>query len=103
MTGEDSFPAIPLPTEEPDYIKYGRRYQRPNYKRSEKSPKDEYMDVHPDRESALKAAKTAVKQKRGRYFGRASDPAIQDAFNVYENGKVVEQHRVSVDSQKEQK
>ena len=41
-SGEDSFPAIPLPTEEPDYIKYGRRYQRPYYKRSEKSPKDEY-------------------------------------------------------------
>ena len=103
-SGEDSFPAIPLPTEEPDYIKYGRRYQRPYYKRSEKSPKDEYsVVVHPDRESALKAAKTAVKQKRGRYFGRASDPALQDAFNVYENGKVVEQHRVSGDLQIVQK
>ena len=103
-SGEDSFPAIPLPTEEPDYIKYGRRYQRPYYKRSEKSSKDKYsVVVHPDRESALKAAKIAVKQKRGRYFGRASDPALQDAFNVYENGKVVEQHRVSGDLQIVQK
>ena len=29
------------------------------------------------------------------YFGRVSDQILQDAFNVYENGKILEQHRVS--------
>jgi len=46
----------------------------------------------------------AVKQKRDRYFGRASDEGTyQDAFNVYENSKIVEQHRVSGDLQIVQK
>lgn len=95
------FDSVPPPTEIPDYVLYSKRYNRAYIPRQ---PKEEYrVVVHPDKESALKAAKMAVKQKRGRYFGRASDPAIQDAFNVYENGKVVEQHRVSGDSQKEQK
>ena len=94
----------PLPSEIPDYVLYSKSFDRPYFSGRNKLSKDRYsVVVHPDRESALKAAKTAVKQKRGRYFGRASDPAIQDAFNVYENGKVVEQHRVSGDSQKEQK
>ena len=98
------FDSVPPPTEIPDYVLYSKRYNRAFIPGQKKQPKDEYsVVVHRDRESALKAAKTAVKQKRGRYFGRASDPAIQDAFNVYENGKVVEQHRVSGDLQKEQK
>ena len=98
------FDSVPLPTEIPDYVLYSKRYNRAFIPGQKKNPKDEYsVVVHPDRESALKAAKIAVKQNRGRYFGRASDPAIQDAFNVYENGKIVEQHRVSEDSQKEQK
>ena len=61
------------------------------------------MVVHPDRESALKAAKMAVKQKHDRYFGRAVGEENPEAFNVYENGKVVEQHRVSKDPQIVQK
>jgi len=96
--------SVPPPTEIPDYVLYSKRYNRTFIPKQKKRPKDEYsVVVHSDREGALKAAKIAVKQNCGRYFGRACDPAIQDAFNVYENGKIVEQHRVSGDSQKEQK
>lgn len=49
----------PPPTEEPDYIRYGRRYQRPK------------EVAHPDGESALKAAKAATKGKSDRHLGRA--------------------------------
>lgn len=95
----------PLPTEIPDYVLYSKRYNRAYIPRQKKQPKDEYRVVaHPDKESALKAAKMAVKQKRDRYFGRASDEGnYQDAFNVYENSKIVEQHRVSGDLQIVQK
>lgn len=100
----DYLDSVPPPTEIPDYVLYSKRYNRAFIPRQKKQPKEEYsVVVRPDRESALKAAKIAVKQNRGRYFGRASDQAIQDAFNVYENGKVVEQHRVSEDSQIVQK
>lgn len=96
--------SVPPPSEIPDYVLYSKRYNRAFIPRQKKQPKDEFcVVVHPDREGALKAAKMAVKQNRGRYFGRVSDPTIQDAFNVYENGKVVEQHRVSGNSQIVQK
>lgn len=48
--------------------------------------------VHPDRESALKAAKQAVKEKTGRYYGRSESLDKKLSFNVYENGKVVARH-----------
>ena len=91
------FESVPPPTEIPDYVLYSKRYDRPYFPRQKKEPKADYrVVVHPDRESALKAAKMAVKQKRDRYFGRAVGEENLDAFNVYENGKVVEHHRVQI-------
>lgn len=51
--------------------------------------------VHPDGESALKAAKQAVKEKTGRYYGRSENQQGRLTFNVYENGKVVVRHVVA--------
>lgn len=65
-------------------VLYSKRYNRAYIPRQKKQPKEEYrVVVHPDKESALKAAKMAVKQKRDRYFGRASDGGIYQLRSMH--------------------
>jgi len=89
------FDIAPPPTEIPDYVLYSKRYQRPQFSRPNTAlAADCRVVVHPDGESALKAAKAATKGKRDRYFGRGRDGSGRDVFNVYVNSKIVEQHVV---------
>ena len=91
----DFLDSVPPPTEIPDYILYGKRHQRPQFSRPNTAlAADCRIVIHPDGESALKAAKTATKGKCDRYFGRGRDGSGRDVFNVYENSKIVEQHVV---------
>ena len=85
-------PEIPPPPDKvPDYVLYGRRYNRPHLPRPKKLapeiPAAEY--VHPNLESALLAAKRGARYKSGRWYGRKAEG---DGFCVYENGRVVERH-----------
>jgi len=87
--------SVPPPTEIPDYVLYSKRYQRPQFSRPNTAlAADCRIVVHPDGESALKAAKVATKGKRDRYFGRGKDDRGRDVFNVYAGGKIVEQYVV---------
>ena len=47
---------------------------------------------YPSKESALKAAKGAVRRRSGMYFGGMGD---WRGFNVYLNGKTVQRHIVN--------
>jgi len=65
-------------------VLYSKSFDRPYFPGRNKLSKDRYsVVVHPDRESALKAAKMAVKQKRDRYFGRASDEGIYQLRSMH--------------------
>lgn len=54
--------------------------------------------IHPDGESALKAAKQAAKEKSGRYYGAFHNTDGRKGFNVYENGKMVVRYAVKKES-----
>lgn len=98
MIAHDPIFIAPPPTEVPDYV-WTRRYDRPCYLpgRPVPKPKEEgRVIVHPDAESALKAAKLACRGCRGRWFGRSSDGKEKAAFLVYEGGKVIERYVTSI-------
>ena len=97
MLQHDSIFIAPLPTEVPDYV-WCRRYDNPAWLpgRPVRKEKDTSLVIaHPDAESALSAAKKACR-KKCRWYGRALGESGVIAFLVYENGKVIERHVVSL-------
>ena len=86
----------PPPDKVPDYVLYGRRYNRPYLPRPKKLAPEipAAIHVHPDLESALSAAKRGARYKSGCWFGRMEG---EDGFCVFYDGRVVEKHIVQRD------
>ena len=81
-------PEIPPPPEKvPDYVLYGRRYNCPYLPRPKKLAPEipAAVHVHPDLESALRAAKRGARYKSGRWYGRKAEG---DGFTVSESGTI---------------
>ena len=96
MNSHDPVFVAPPITEIPDYV-WSRQYDKPCFLPGKpvQKPKEEGRRIlHPDAESALRAAKRACRANSARWLGRSSSQADATEFLVYEDGKVVERHVV---------
>ena len=94
MTNEKPYHAwmAPPPTEIPNYV-WSKKYDpKPLKIKSSKLIEIKVEEFcHPSKESALKAAKMAVRGKTGMYFGSMENGK---GLHVYRNGTVVERHMI---------
>ena len=82
----------PPPTEIPEWVWSKKFDAKPQKRKSSKLIEIKIEEFYyPSKESALKAAKMAVRRKSGMHFGSMENGR---GFNVYLNGKVVQRHWV---------